>query len=375
MYAWAEVARVLLPTTGLGYVTWFALLGGVIALLRAAGRGRCGWEALGVVLVGLTPVVWMPLLDYYHPQDILAMGFILAGVACALRQHWVGAGVLLGLAVTSQQFAVLALVPLFVVVPACGRWRVFASAALSWLVVSIPIVAASSGRALGSVIFGTGDAYTFGGTVLWETGLRGHALTFFSRIVPIILAATLGWVCHRRKGDRMLQPVPLVALLAVTLSLRLAFEQGLFGYKFLALSVMLIMLAVVRGRVPGYLIGWLVLVTLAFNPIPWGLGVNARWWGAYAASGLETLCIVVALAIVVVEAWNRRVRWYLVVGLLLAVGAFGHWPPVRDSLRAALPLWFWQVVLVGTGIVIAAAPLISFLRTEEQALPAESLSH
>src|ERR1035438_9457021 len=50
----------------------------------------------------------------FHPQDLLAMGLILCGVASVLRDRWVLAGVLMGLALTSQQFSILVLVVLLV---------------------------------------------------------------------------------------------------------------------------------------------------------------------------------------------------------------------------------------------------------------------
>ena len=67
-----------------------------------------------------------------------------------------------------------------------------------------------------------------------------------------------------------MQPVPFLSLVATSLSMRLVFEQGLFPYKFMALGVMLVLLAVVRGRVRGQLIVWLALLGLAFNTIPVG---------------------------------------------------------------------------------------------------------
>ncbi len=63
MYHWAQNSAAIFPTIGLGYWSWFVLLAGVVALLRASGRGHTGWEAFGVVFVALVPIVWMPLLD------------------------------------------------------------------------------------------------------------------------------------------------------------------------------------------------------------------------------------------------------------------------------------------------------------------------
>jgi hypothetical protein len=336
-------------------------------MVRAVGRGRQLWEALAVVLVAVTPIVWMPLLDFYHPQDILAVGLILAGMACALRRQWIAAGALLALAVLSQQFALLVLLPLLIVAPTSDRWKLLAASATTWMCIAVPVVVLSSGRALSSLFLGTGDSFDFGGTVLWETGLRGHALTLLSRIVPIVVALVIAWTGRRRKGDRMMEPVPFVSLMALTMSMRLVFEQGLIGYKFLALSVGLILLAIVRGRVPGYLIVWLALASLAFYPIPYGLDVNARSWGGSAVTGLETAFIVLALAIVVFDVVHRRVRWYWVLGLVLALAAFAEWPPVQETQRAPFPLWLWQVILVGSGVAMAAAPLVTFLRRDEVA--------
>jgi Glycosyltransferase family 87 len=366
MYAWTQDARSLPPTTGIGYLSWFALLAGVVALLRAMGRGRSGWEAAGVVLVGLSPVVWMPILDDYHPEDILALGLILGGLACVRRERWVWAGLLLGLAVTAQQFALLAVVPLVVVAPAAarGRWKLLASAVLAWAAVAVPFVAATSGRALAPVLFGTGDSSTFGGTVLWETGLRGGGLTFFARALPLVIALVFAWWVRRRLGGRALEPVPLLSLVATCLALRLVFEEGLFGYKFLVLAVMLILLAVVRRRLTVPLVAWLALLTMAFNPVPVGLILNARTWGNNAALGFDALCVAAALALIAWDASRRRVRWYLVGGVVLAGCAFWDLQPVTPLRHAPLPLWLWQVALVGTGVALAVAPLMTELRAD-----------
>jgi hypothetical protein len=120
MYHWAHPARVLFSTIGFGYITWFALLAGAVALLRAAGRGRTGWEVAGVVLIALLPPGWYAFTNEYHPQDVLALGLVLGGMACALRRSWLWSGILLGLAVASQQYALLALAPALIVVPGCA---------------------------------------------------------------------------------------------------------------------------------------------------------------------------------------------------------------------------------------------------------------
>ena len=371
MFHWARTSYAVFPTIGLAYASWFVLLAGVVALLRASGRGRSGWEVIGVVFVALVPIVWMPVLDQFHPQDLVAMGLALAGVACVERRSWVWAGVLLGLAVTSQQVALLVVVPIVVVVPRTARWWLLLSAAGAFLLVSLPLVIATSGRALSAAVLGTGDHANFGSTVVGELRLHGPSLVFGSRVLPILIALVIAWWALRRLGSWVLEPVPLIALVATSLSLRLVFEQLLFGYYFVALAVMLIMLDIVRGRIRGQLVAWLALVTLAFQPVPTGLAVNARSWGDHLASALPLACVAIALALIARDAAHHRVRWYLVAFFVIAACAFLQWPLWSpDSLRAPLPEWLWQLLLVPAGIVMALGPLVRSIGAQ---LPPTSL--
>ncbi len=317
---------------------------------------------VGVFLVALAPVVWEPILSEFHPQDLLAMGLVLGGIAGFQRGWWALSGALLGLAVASQQFGLLVLVPLFVLASGSRRWRLAGSATVAWILIGLPFVATAGRNAVSGLILGTGDWFTFGGTVLWETGLRGHPLVFFSRVLPILASAAIAWWVHRRLGKPVFEPAILLSLLATTLSLRLVFEQGLFGYKFMALGVMLIILCVVRGRRIGETLTWLALVTLAWNPIPFGLAFNARSWGHPVALAEPLFVTAAILGLMVWDATRRRVRWYLFLGLLVTLIAFVHWPPWSAHLRAPLPTWLLQIVLLPPGIALAVEPLVLAIR-------------
>ena len=87
MVRWSQRIGALEPTLRTGYVAWLFLLVGVIMLLRAAGRGRTGWEPTAVVLVACLPPVWFCVEMYAHPQDVVAMAFAFAAMACALRNR------------------------------------------------------------------------------------------------------------------------------------------------------------------------------------------------------------------------------------------------------------------------------------------------
>jgi hypothetical protein len=369
MYRWSLASRALSPTTDLGYVSWFALLAGFIALLRAGGRGRTRWEAFGVVFLALVPITWMPLLFEYHPQDLVALGLGFAGTACALRRQWFWAGVLVGLAITSQQFAILILAPLVIVAPGRDRWRLLISSALPVVLVSVPFLIATSGRAIHAVLTGTGDSASPGGSILWKllsrpglfAGRQTTTLIVSSRMLPIVVTVALALWARWRLGPRALEAIPLLSLIAASLSMRLVFEEGLYGYKFLALAVLLIVLDIVRGRIRGQLLAWLALVTMAFNPIR--LDDNTSWWVYHTAIAIPLLCMAVVLFVIFRDAVHHRVRWYLVAWFAIAARAFLRWPLwLPNGLPPRLPLWFWQLVLVGSGVVMAVSPLVNSIR-------------
>jgi hypothetical protein len=170
-----------------------------------------------------------------------------------------------------------------------------ASAAL----VFVPLIAVTSGRAM-KAITGPGYPSVSGKSVLSAAHLQGPILFGLSRALPVFLAVTLAWWAQRRLGEAILAPLPLTSLIATCLTLRLVFEVNLFGYYFMAIASLLVVLDVIRGRFRMETVGWIALVTLAFDPLRWG----------------------------------------------------------DDPVSQALPIWSWQVLLVGIAVVLASGPLI-----------------
>lgn len=364
MFIWSEESLPVTLTTGLGYLSWFVLLVGIVVFLRAVGLRRQGWELAAVLLIAASPLVWAPILKFFHPQDIVAMGLALAGLACVKRDAWIWAGVWMGLAVSSQQFALLVLVPIVIIAPAAGRLKLIAASATTWMAVTLPVIAATHGQAVDGAVLGTGNSGGFGGTVLWELHLHGDPLVFFSRVMPLIVSAALAVWSRRRLGDRALDPVPLVSLVATSVSLRLVFEQNMYGYYFMAIVVMLIVLDVVRQRIRGETIVWIAVVTLAYVPIPYEIAYNARSWGANAAAALPVIYIAVALVLIAWDVYRHRFRWYLPASVVLVAAAVLHWPPWILHVRPdPVPDWIVQILLVGSGVALAFGPLLSSLRT------------
>jgi len=261
MDQWAQRSRAWVPTLRVGFVGWLALAAGATALIRASGRGRSRWEPVSLILLAFTPPVAMSLVEYFHPQDLLAVGLALAALACVTRGRWAGAGILLGIALMTQQFSVLVFAPLLVLVPR-SRLGTFTGTTISvGLLVAIPVVLLTSGRAIRSIFLGTGgQLYSF--SLFDETGLHRPLIFVFARFFPIAAALLITWWFHERLGAQLLNPGHLLSLVTLCLCLRLVFEVNVLGYYFMAVATTLLLGDVLRGRLRLSLVVWLALVTV-----------------------------------------------------------------------------------------------------------------
>jgi hypothetical protein len=363
LFHWAIKTSVINPTIRIGYLAWLALMAGVIAMLRASGRGRCGWEPLTLLLVAVVPPVAMCLTEYFHPQDLLAMGLILFGVARARENKWMWAGVFLGLALATNQFALLAWAPLFMVAPRNQRIRFLAWTVVAAAVIDLPFVILTSGHAIGAVIYSSGSLVSpLGGTLVWETHAHGATLFIVSRVLPPLLALGLGWWAARRLGSRALEAVPLISLVATALTFRLAFESNLWGYYFMPLAVALIVLDVASHRFRRGVVAWVFIYMVRFNPIPWGFTSNGKSWGITARLEIPVFIFIICLLFATFDIMRRRFSVDLLVSLAIAALIVFKIPWTFDENRSVVPTYLYQIVLVFGGGALAISPLVSTIR-------------
>jgi hypothetical protein len=259
---WMVPTGSLFPVVILGYVGWLVLAAGIIVLMRTSRRGHGVREVVTMAAVACAPPVIMCLNEYFHPQDLLAVGFALAGLGCIFRQRWVVAGVLFGLAFTSQQFALLSLIPVIVVIPLRASTRLVVSFLACVACLDVPVLVLTSGRAFKAIFVGTG-ANTKRATVLVLTHLDGNTLYAVSRTLPLVLAVALAVWIRRRLGASTMDPVLLLSLVAVALTIRLVFEVNLWGYYFMAVTVVLIVRQAVQRRISWLFVLWLGIATYA----------------------------------------------------------------------------------------------------------------
>jgi len=362
IYRWAAHSGALAQTLRIGYTAWLLLLAGVVAWLRAAGRGRCGWEPFTVVVTACLPPVLLCVAGYCHPQDLVALGLALTSMAAAQRGRWALAGLLVAAAVLTQQYTLMVAAPLFILASRDRRARFVGAAAATGFAVVVPLLALTSGRAWSAIAFGSGNNPSVGGTVMWELTRSGASMVAVSRLMPLAVSLALAvWVVRRLGAAAASAPAVMVALVALSLSLRLVFEQNLFIYYFMALAVTLLLLDVTLGRIRGSLIAWLTTLSLVFF-FEWGTSLSHASWGATGRDVVPLAVMLVALPLTVSGARHGMSRRNLALCATVFLCAVAVWPIRGNPVFLSLPTWLWQIVFVGTGVALAAEPLLSMVR-------------
>lgn len=357
IFAWSVRASDALTTMQIGYVSAALALVAVVLVWRATGRAMTRRGLGALALTSLSAPVIGCLLEFYHPQDLLALALTLGGLAAAMRKRWGWAGVALGLAVTTNQYALLVAVPFLVVAPRARWWRYAIGLAAAVTVVDLPFLVATGGRAFRAIVIGSGFTRSYGGTVVWETRLQGAPLFVLARVAPIVVAVALAWVVRRRLGERIYEPTTLSSLVGVLLALRLVFEVNLWGYYFAALAVAMLVVEAQRARWRPAVTFWWLTIWLAYDPLPAGfqtnstiLDIHLRVWG-------PTVVVAVATLVVLVATLQRRLSWWWWLWVVGASIAFVRLPMVDALAHRAWPTWLWQLILVPSGLALVGTPL------------------
>ena len=231
------------------------------------------------------------------------------------------------------------------------------------MVVILPILGLTAGKAARFIFLGTGDASGQGGTVVWELHLHGALLVLVSRVLPLLVSLILSVLVLRRVGPAALQPKVLLPLVALSLSLRLVFEQNVFGYYYMALSVALILVEVVRGRIRESVVAWFALILLAegegeISLIIWRQSPGGRMPGTgFPCSSWRSASSVILRRVV-----RHQVNWNVAIWAGVVIAAVIVWPVSSDPFRRQPVTWLWEVVLVTFGVILAAGPLLTSVR-------------
>jgi len=240
---------------------WLVLELGAVALLRSSGRGRSAAELALVVCLAVLPAASDTIVQSFHPQDLMSVGFSCAALSQALRRRWVVVGALFGLAFLCKQFALL---PLVAVLAAAPRWtdraRVLIPAAGVAALGVLPFYVADPVDTVHALtaVYAQGAGVTISPTVLGMLDIAEAPKLELARDTPILASAVLALWAWWRARPRLLEPAPLVGLALACLATRLVFEVSILEYYFLAVGAFLLLLDFVLGRPPIWSVGWIV---------------------------------------------------------------------------------------------------------------------
>lgn len=251
--------------------------------------------AWGIAFVSLVlPTTWAVWFNYYHPQDLAAVGVIVFGMGLAVRQRWGWAGVVFGIAVMTRQWAILAALP---VAGLAGKqiWKFAVGGAAACVILLAPVML-SGGNEDWLVAISAGDTRSAGNTLFGkfrldmeinaaqETSLnqlargaqdiKGSNSNWFShttRVLPVLFAAGLGVVMFLRRlrdtsaavsSSLGLSNSALIVSLAVSgLAFRMIFEGSDYPYYWVPFGILLLlMVPYVRGS-------W--VAAIAVGTFPW----------------------------------------------------------------------------------------------------------
>jgi Glycosyltransferase family 87 len=237
---------------------------GVLVARGMLRRDRSGWAAGAVLAICVANPMAVVAVEYGHPEEILGGVLCAAAVLLAAQRRPVLAGILLGLAVATKQWAVLAIIPALLAAPV-GRWRIAAIGGALAASLTLPFLLAgpdefvASHRALAEGIplkgavnvwwpFSSVTTRSVFDGVEWVSHEihHGPALAGAAHQIIVLLALPLGAVHWLRR--RKLQPIDALGLLAVLLLLRCILDPVNNGYYHVPFLLALVTYEAVRRR-------------------------------------------------------------------------------------------------------------------------------
>src|SRR4051812_49300115 len=222
---------------------------GIWLALIAAERGLAPWVQALIAIGAVFNPVSFAALDWGHPEEVVTAALAVAALTCAVRRRPIAAAVLLGFAIATKAWALLAVPALLLLVTPVARRRALVVLVVVTGVLMAPMALGSPSR-FHQVTTEVGKLGSQLGTetpanLLWPTakvvavvGAQGQVVGHAARVsTPIarvarlaVFTATLllAFVWWRRGGQE--RPASALLLLALTLMVRGLFDPSNHSY-------------------------------------------------------------------------------------------------------------------------------------------------
>lgn len=186
---------------------------GVWLSARLQDVERARWAGALVVLICLANPITLSAFRYGHPEELLGGVLCVAAVLAARRDRPLWAGALLGLAIANKEWALVAVGPVFIALPA-HRPRAMVTAAAVAGAVLAPFLLAGSAAAGTSV--GSGAATTGGISnpeqLWWFFGTHSRPVLNLSGAVMVGYRSPPAWAGAIARPAIVLVPIALTLL-------------------------------------------------------------------------------------------------------------------------------------------------------------------
>lgn len=268
VWGWAIASLVAVPL----------LVGGVRYAARAIYPEMSVTRAWGLAALSLMlPTTLSNWFEYYHPQDIAALGVMLVALGLIARRHWTWAGAVFGLAILTRHWVVLVAL---VVAPLIGPLREKAVWKFGLTLVGVVIVGVAPIVLLGNE--GLMDAVSAKMAQITDQTVTGRLLNYLSgdlapgdtlasrllRTAPVALSGLLALFVWR-KGWR--DPAYIVPLAVLAIGFRFLLETAPYTYYWAPVCVLFL------------------LVVPNWRAVAMGVGLSFLVWPFRSVGGMESI--------------------------------------------------------------------------------------
>ncbi|HET9677386.1 MAG TPA: glycosyltransferase 87 family protein [Solirubrobacterales bacterium] len=288
------------------------LVAGMVGLYLAGIARRRGVSRIGQALIAslfLVNPLTVEALQWGHPEEILTAALAVAAVAAASEGKPRGAAALLGLALASKQWALIAILPTLMALPG-NRFRTGAVALAVAAALMLPGILAAPG---GFADTQAGSAHTKGVVTPWSFWYAGSSVKTETVGAP---PTTMVVQVHRPPPLVAAISRPLIVLLAFAIPIGLGLRRRSFALSGPDAMALLALLALLRC--------FLDPVDNVYYHAPLLLAVIG--WDALACRGLPLRSLLATAVAFVFREWSLNLQDlhlynYAYISLMLTAAA------------------------------------------------------